>query len=107
MFQPVECFRRLGACPLGRRIRCFQLRIFILQLQELTVKQIPFSIADHRIIQDVITVVMVSKLFLQFFDSLLFQDWFHIINYSVEHNTQSKAWLILKELVLGAPRLLV
>ena len=57
-----EAFERLAAHPLGRRIRRLQLRVLSLERLELTEEGVVGIVADLRIVENVVAVVVTLKL---------------------------------------------
>ena len=63
-----EALARLASNTLRGRVRRDQLRVRRLNLFELLHEQIKFSVADFRIVEDVIAVLVMANLIAQRFD---------------------------------------
>ncbi len=71
MFHDTKGFNRGSTNSLGGRIRSEELRIFLFQFPQFPHQSIIFGIADFRVVQNIVAVVVVINLRPQFIYSLL------------------------------------
>ena len=67
MAHRLEFFQGRRPHPLGGGIRGHQLRVLLLQSGELLKQAVEFRVRDHRVIQDIVAVVVVIDLLPELF----------------------------------------